>query len=215
MKMGFMKSVIKRGQKGLTLVELMVVMSILAVLAAIVFPAVSGTQEVSRGSQVRQDASTVNTSIADYFKDEDGVEVIVPNVSTVLGTATTEKKSERWPEKYTTVGYALEFPETAVTGAVNTINIKDKAGAAITAKDFVEKRQAIDFTALSAGNYIPSVPKSATSTSGTYHNYFWVVKRTSSTQGTDDSRQVEVYRLVKVESAETTENKTLTYEQIY
>ncbi|MBI2829773.1 MAG: type II secretion system protein [Chloroflexi bacterium] len=214
--MGFMKSIMKRGQRGLTLVELMVVMSILAVLAAIVFPAVSGTQEVSKGSQVKQDASTVNTAMGDSFKDVTGAEVITPTSVQVLANNVTggQKKSSRWAEEFITTTYSGEFPGTAVAGAVNAVSIKDGT-TTIAPEVFVATRQAINLSTLATGKYIPSVPKSSTDLSGGYHNFLWVVKRASSTAGTDDSRAVEVYRLVKVDSAETTGNKTLTYERVY
>ncbi|MBI2829774.1 MAG: prepilin-type N-terminal cleavage/methylation domain-containing protein [Chloroflexi bacterium] len=229
MKIGFIKSTIKKGQKGLTLVELMVVMSILAVLAAIVFPAVSGTQEVSKGSQVKQDASTVANAVSDSFKDQVGAEIVTPKTVTILTTTgIVEKTSTRWPELYisgTGEIYAAEFPTAAGTGKASALVITDKnntklvdtaASTAITAEAFVEARQAIDMQSLADDKYMPSVPKSFTDKSGTYHNFLWLVKRTSSAGGSDDSRQVEVYRLVRVESTGTaSDGDALTYEQVY
>ena len=68
MKLGF-----KKGQKGFTLIELMVVMAIMAVLAAIVFPTVTGTTTVSREVTQAEDINALQTGV-DRFNaaDTDG-----------------------------------------------------------------------------------------------------------------------------------------------
>ena len=219
-----MKLWLKRRQKGFTLVELMVVMAILAVLTTIVFTAVSGTSGISRDSQTRQDGSTVNTAIADYFSDQTGSEIVTTNTTMILTstnvTDVAQKISSRWPEKYLAVVYLAEFPLYAATSgqAVSgNIIITDSNGTAITFKNLAQGWNAIDLTTLANGNYIPAIPNSSEELSDNFHNYLWLMKKTQTTAGgiATDSRKVEIFKLSKVEKNETTKNYTLTYEQIY
>lgn len=218
MKLGF-KRFMKRGQKGITLIELMVVMAILAVLASIVFPAVSGTQEVSVDSQVKQDASTVGNALNSFFADQTGAEVITSATTKILNNTTDQTVSSRWSENFTTAAYSNVFPIAAT--AVTEINIYDKDNISITtitdnatSMSFVNARTAIDLSRLATGNYIPAVPKSVSDTSGAFNNYLWMMLKTTASGGVPGgSRQVEIYKLTTVvQSASTYE---LTYRQIY
>ena len=140
---------ITRGQKGLTLIELMTVLSILAILVTIVTTAVSGTGEDARDQTAKQDASSAASPLADYFKDQAGAAVITQH--TVLVTAkfnaetttpassaqnTLQKTSSRWAEAFisketTFTGssvYTTEFPAsgTSTDGKVVKVSITDK-----------------------------------------------------------------------------------------
>ncbi len=61
-----------RNNKGFTLIELLAVMAIVAVLAGIVSTQVSGSGDTSKDVQTQQDATTVETAVADIFSDQDG-----------------------------------------------------------------------------------------------------------------------------------------------
>lgn len=65
MKLGF-----KRGQKGFTLIELMVVMAVMAVLAAIVVPSVTGTSTTSRRTAQPTDISEIQTAVTRFNTDD-------------------------------------------------------------------------------------------------------------------------------------------------
>ena len=212
MKLGF-ERFIKRGQKGVTLVELMVVMAILAVLAAIIFPAVSGTQEVSVDSQTRQDASTVSNALADYFADQTGAEIITSANTSILATATNQSISSRWAENFTTTVYPLVF--AANNTIVTAINILDEAGnSTINVTAFVNERNAINLQKLADQNYIPAVPKNASDKAGNFNNYLWVVKKSTAIGGVSGaSREIEVFKLTGV--VQTGNTSVLNYRQLY
>ncbi len=59
----------RRGQRGFTLIELMTVASILAVMSAVVVPAITGTSTASRASSQAIDINSVRSAI-DQFKSE-------------------------------------------------------------------------------------------------------------------------------------------------
>ncbi|MBM2825705.1 MAG: hypothetical protein HW402_1369 [Dehalococcoidales bacterium] len=234
-----MKPWFKRGQKGFTLVELMVVMAIMAVLTSIVFTAVSGTAETSVDTQTRQDGSTVNAAVNDYYGDQVGAEVFTTNTTTILSSTPTTKDvsqtiTTRWPEKYLTVTYLAEFPlvsgnttttttsnnvttTTVLTEVTASLNITNADNTTITAQELAAGWNAINLSALFSSNYIPAVPRSSEDLSGNFHNYLWLMKKTQATAGgiITESRKVEVFKLTKVVKNETTKNYTLTYKQIY
>ncbi len=220
MKLGF-KKFIKRGQKGITLVELMVVMAILAVLASIIFPAVSGTQEVSVNSQTKQDASTVGNAMNDYFADQTGAEIISSSAVAIVADnqsgGTDQTISTRWPENFITAIYSNVFANN--TNNVTAINLIPKEGANILPIEFVHTRTAINFAkegskGLFVPLYVPAVPKSSTDESGNFNNYLWVTKKTTASGGASDaSRQLEVWRLSSV--VQSVSSYVLNYEQIY
>ena len=80
-------------------------MAIVAVLAAIVVPAVSGTSETSRDAQTQQDATAAETAAADFFNAQGNAVVLESETVTLIGTingatpstSTSQTKSSRWP----------------------------------------------------------------------------------------------------------------------
>ena len=55
--------------KGFTLIELMVVMTIMSIMAAIVVPAVTGTTTVGRGTTMTADINTVQNAVERFVGD--------------------------------------------------------------------------------------------------------------------------------------------------
>ncbi len=226
MKLGF-----KRGQKGFTLVELMVVMAIMAVLASIVVPAVTGTKQTSTDTQVKQDAGAVQTAVGSFNADSNLAENLATDAgATVLGEslsgAKVEVTSSRWPEVSVTAKYGTEFPAT-VGLAVNTVSavtIKDKDGIVLygtgqsTGKglaDFVANYNVINIDTLVTMGYSQQEPNGCDvtfSTTKVYHNYLWLLKKVAVGDDADGGRVVEVFSLTIVDTATA---DALTYERIF
>ncbi len=82
MKLGF-----KRGQKGFTLLELMVVMAIMAVLAAIVVPSVTGVTTTSRRTAQPTDIGEIQTA-TDRLHSEDIDGAPWPTKASLTGVTT-------------------------------------------------------------------------------------------------------------------------------
>ncbi|MBI2853977.1 MAG: type II secretion system protein [Chloroflexi bacterium] len=217
-----MWSLFKRPGKGFTLVELMVVMAIMGVLAAIVVPAVSGTKQVSQDSQVKNDGSTVQNGVSAYYGDQTSAETLTTTTGSVLGTNNaTMIVSTKWPEQNMTTAYPRVFPASGITV---TLQETDGSSAAASAAAFAGAYNAIDFGNESAGllgpkGYIPALPDGAdaaattTGTSGSgYNNYLWVLKKIPAGSDATAGRTVQVFRLTKVEAGTT---PALTYQRVF
>ena len=77
-------------QKGFTLVELLAVMAIIGVLAAIVIPTVSGTRDAGQDAQAKQDISTIENAANEKFSSSQNLAQIL---STESATTTAQINS--------------------------------------------------------------------------------------------------------------------------
>ena len=219
---------ILRNQRGFTLVELLAVMVIIGVLAAIVIPTISGTREKGIEATVKEGAFTVQGASGDFFASQTKAELITPvtrsvnadiNDDTDTDTLLTQKISSRWPEQYitsdnaTTSAYAIEFrTATSTTGSmVRKINITDLDGDAVSRSDLFTGFTAVDFGVLTgetaaeiderSSAFLAKKPSEVDSTTqGLYHDFLWLLKKSTSSSGssTGDSRSLSVFKLVKV-----------------
>ncbi len=212
----------KRGSKGFTLIELMVVMGILAVLMAIVLPTMVGIKAAGIESQVKGDGDGVQKATDRYNND-----------SIVTG---------RFPDKVLATAYATEF---GATPSVD-LTIKDKDGNTIALGTFAatsgdNRRAGIDFDSITQVwnkdgtvldvTFVPDMlgkePESQTllaNESGkksggevvknTVHEFIWVMRVSGAGKSTE-SRTVEVYRLTAAADGAGSANATATYTQIY
>jgi type IV pilus assembly protein PilA len=121
-----MKSV----QKGFTLIELMIVIAIIGILAAIALPAYQDYTIRSKVSELVVKADACKTSVAEYFQSQ----ATFPANATAAGCSTV---ATQWTGAMTVVG-------TAATSV--TITVPTSAALGIGTKNFVLKGTAANTT---------------------------------------------------------------------
>lgn len=65
-----MKSIKNMGQKGFTIVELLIVIVIIGILAALVFVQFNGMQQRGRDADRKADVRLIESKLAEYYADE-------------------------------------------------------------------------------------------------------------------------------------------------
>ena len=68
-----MSKLIKRAAKGFTLIELMIVVAIIGILAAIAIPKFADLITKSKESAVKGSLGTVRSAVSIYYSDNEGV----------------------------------------------------------------------------------------------------------------------------------------------
>ncbi|MFH1140324.1 MAG: prepilin-type N-terminal cleavage/methylation domain-containing protein [Chloroflexota bacterium] len=112
------RDILRRGQRGFTLIELVAVMAILAILVAIVAPAAINSERASITAQAQADSQSVRNAATSFFTQQNESEVRTPhsvilttdinddtNVAILSTTGVTKIEqmvSSRWPEVYIT-----------------------------------------------------------------------------------------------------------------
>lgn len=113
-----MKVQLKRSAKGFTLIELMIVVAIIGILAAVAFPKFADLITKSKESSTKGSLGSLRSAVAIYYSDTEGV---YPTSLSVLTTSSKYLDAIPYSEVpkvtvYGTTGHGRTNAETTGTG---------------------------------------------------------------------------------------------------
>ena len=108
-----MKQISTVAQKGFTLIELMIVVAIIGILAAVALPAYQDYTVRAKVSEIVLAASGPKTAVAEYFQSKG----VMPPTDTAAGIATSASKY------VTSVTYTLAGATGVITAFANGTNV--------------------------------------------------------------------------------------------
>ncbi|MEK6647149.1 MAG: type II secretion system protein [Candidatus Firestonebacteria bacterium] len=140
-----MMKIFRRGEKGFTLIELMIVVAIIGILAAIAIPKFAQMLEKSREGATKGNLGAIRSAVSIYYGDKEGVwptdltttftsylNPIPPAKATPLGNSSAVSASAAVPSA-TGVGWAYNSVDGALGGSVwANSTATDTKGASFT-----------------------------------------------------------------------------------
>ena len=141
-----------KGQKGFTLVEILIVIAVLAVLAAIVTPAVSGVVTSARSQGKGGDINSVDNGVTKYRAD---------NSALPITGSTSPSKSVKDGDSDSTVKVKVNTSATDPTGFISdgSADVVCGDGSGNMAASLVECFGALDFSGKLVPDYVKDDPK--------------------------------------------------------
>jgi len=82
-----MKKILSKAAKGFTLIELMIVVAIIGILAAIAIPKFADLVTKSKESSVKGSLGSVRSALSIYYSDTEGIFPTANNLGTALTTS--------------------------------------------------------------------------------------------------------------------------------
>lgn len=113
-------------EKGFTLVELMVAISIVAVLATIGFSLFQSTQATARDAKRRADIDAMASALETHFDATTGI--YTPIDDTVSATWFTDKITPKDPLNDAASGYTYSYPSAAAATYILCAKLENKGG---------------------------------------------------------------------------------------
>lgn len=117
-----MKSMYYRRAAGFTLIEVMVVVVILGILAAIVVPKIMSRPEQARIVKVKQDILAIQSAL-DLYKLDNG---FYPSTDQGLSALITRPETQPLPRNWKSDGYLQDIPQDPWGNAYQYINDNEK-----------------------------------------------------------------------------------------
>lgn len=127
-------------KKGFTLVEIMIVVVIIGLLAAMAIPAFKKVRESSRASAMDNDARQIASAAQQYMLENNATEIVHGYVTATgaLGTALTDYVTQ--------IGKAYTFDGTTITSDV-TFSISHTQAGATPVRSYTSEGQFISAAA--------------------------------------------------------------------